>query len=78
MQKRWWIFWFLLKLLMILDQNLLAFILNFLPTWGFSEVYSGFGAELNGFIPQKGDIAVIAGTSEKQHGHIQIYDGSKY
>ena len=51
---------------------------KFLPTWGFSEVYSGFGAELNGFIPQKGDIAVIAGTSEKQHGHIQIYDGSKY
>ena len=51
---------------------------KFLPTWGFSEVYSGFGAELNGFIPQKGDIAVIAGTSERQHGHIQIYDGSKY
>lgn len=49
---------------------------KFLPIWGFKEVYSGFGKEMNNYSPINGDIAVIAGKvdgiNSHLHGHIQI------
>ena len=51
---------------------------KFLPTWGFKEVYSNFGDNIEGFTPQDGDIAVVAGKldgkEKHKHGHIQIYN----
>ena len=52
---------------------------KFMKFWGFTEVYSNFGATMEGYEPQKGDVAVIAGTNKKKHGHIHIYnDGMWY
>ena len=52
---------------------------KFMKFWGFTEVYSNFGATMEGYEPQKGDVAVIAGTNVKKHGHIHIYnDGMWY
>ena len=56
---------------------------KYLPLWGFSEVYSGFSPITDGYTPQVGDIAVIAGRLDGKtsvHGHIQMYgnDGGWY
>lgn len=52
---------------------------KFMEAWGWTEVYRGFSPSIEGYSPQKGDVSVIAGTSAKPHGHIQIYnDGLWY
>ena len=45
---------------------------KFMEFWGFTKVYEGFGPSSEGFKPEPGDIAVIAGTRQKKHGHIHI------
>ena len=45
----------------------------FMEFWGFTKVYEGFGPSTEGYTPKHGDIAVIAGTTDKKDGHIHIY-----
>jgi hypothetical protein len=45
----------------------------FLEDRGFSSV-----AIDNNYVPQKGDVAVFAGTEKHPAGHIQIYDGKEW
>ena len=45
----------------------------FMEFWGFTKVYEGFGPSTEGYTPKHGDVAVIAGTKDKPHGHIHIY-----
>lgn len=51
-----------------------------LPYWGFDLVYQGtVGGNNSSYVPQKGDIAVIAGVTnedeKRKHGHIHVYGG---
>lgn len=50
---------------------------KFMQYWGFSKVYEGFGQSSEGYTPENGDIAVVAGTNVKQHGHIHIYNANE-
>lgn len=51
---------------------------KFMEFWGFTKVYEGFGPSTEGYSPTKGDVAVIAGTDTKKHGHIHIYNDGKW
>lgn len=47
-----------------------------LPFWGFDQVAEGTGpTPIEGYTPQKGDIAVIAASKNHIYGHVQMYDG---
>ncbi len=47
--------------------------------WGPTLLRMGF-AEVSaaGYMPQKGDVAVIGATSASVHGHIQGHDGTQW
>ena len=65
---------------------------KFMKFWGFNEVYANFGRCNDGwskiplsyadqeekriYYPLDGDVAVIAGTNKKKHGHIHIYNAA--
>lgn len=44
----------------------------FLPDLGFNEVSQ------DGYVPQKGDIAVFSAIKGHKHGHICMYDGNQW
>ncbi|WLI90647.1 CHAP domain-containing protein [Massilia sp. R2A-15] len=50
--------------------------------WGPTLLRIGFQpidiASIDGFVPQKGDVAVIQATSAHPHGHIQGFDGKNW
>ena len=51
---------------------------KFMEAWGFKRVYEGFSPNSDGYTPQEGDVSVIAGTSAKPHGHIQVFYDNKW
>lgn len=47
-----------------------------LPFYGYQEVASGMGNQMNGFHPQKGDVVVFENGKQNIWGHIAIYTGN--
>ena len=47
-----------------------------LPFYGYHEVASGMGNQMNGFRPQKGDVVGIENGKHSIWGHIAIYTGN--
>ena len=47
-----------------------------LPFYGYHEVASGMGNQMNGFRPQKGDAVGIENGKHSIWGHIAIYTGN--
>ena len=47
-----------------------------LPFYGYHEVASGMGNQMNGFHPQKGDVVVIENGKHSIWGHIAIFTGN--
>ena len=47
-----------------------------LPFYGYHEVASSMGNQMNGFHPQKGDVVVIENGKHSIWGHIAIYTGN--
>ena len=47
-----------------------------LPFYGYHEVASGMGNQMNGFRPQKGEVVVIENGKHSIWGHIAIYTGN--
>ncbi len=50
--------------------------------WGPTLLRIGFHpldiTSIDGFVPEKGDVAVIQATSTHPHGHIQAFDGKNW
>lgn len=47
-----------------------------LPFYGYHEVASSMGNQMNGFHHQKGDVVVIENGKHSIWGHIAIYTGN--